>query len=130
MIRINASVYSICSFCSDARSIYSIAELISRPDRPVSVKPYTTIRRICLFDNENSPRRRVSPCGVKDVAKIFSRTPVSIEIQYAELCRLADVAQQNALDSFLWRGGIPDARKDQDAVNDWARAFAMASVAF
>jgi len=55
---------------------------------------------------------------------------VTIEAEYAELCRRAEIAQQNALDSFLWRGGIPDTRKDQDAVNDWARAFAMASVAF
>jgi hypothetical protein len=55
---------------------------------------------------------------------------MSFENEYAELCKRAEIAQQNALDSFLWRGGIPDARKDQDAVTDWARAYAMAAVAF
>jgi hypothetical protein len=55
---------------------------------------------------------------------------MNMEQEYAELCRKAEVARQNALDSFLWRGGIPDARKDQDAVTDWARAYGMAVVAF
>ena len=55
---------------------------------------------------------------------------MNLEAEYVQLCQRVEVAQQNALDSFLWRGGVPDARKDQEAVNDWARAFAMASVAF
>ena len=55
---------------------------------------------------------------------------MNMEQEYAELCKQAEIAQQNALDSFLWRGGVPDARKDQAAVHDWARAFGMATVAF
>jgi hypothetical protein len=55
---------------------------------------------------------------------------MNLEGEYAELKARAEAVWQNALDSFLWRGGIPDARKDQEAVNDWARAFAMATVTF
>jgi hypothetical protein len=55
---------------------------------------------------------------------------MSIEGEYAELKARAETVWQNTLDSFLWRGGIPDTRKDQEAVADWARAFALASVAF
>lgn len=55
---------------------------------------------------------------------------MSLEGEYAELMRRAETVWQHTLDSFLWRGGIPDARKDQAAVADWARSFAMATVAF
>jgi len=55
---------------------------------------------------------------------------MTIEEEYTELCQRVETMRQNALDSFLWRGGFPDARKDQEAVTDWARAFAFAAVAF
>jgi hypothetical protein len=55
---------------------------------------------------------------------------MNLEGQYAELKQRAEAVWQHTLDSFLWKGGIPDTRKDQAAVSDWARAFAMASVAF
>ena len=55
---------------------------------------------------------------------------MSLEGQYADLQQRAEAVRQTTLDTLLWRGGLPDSRKDQDAVLDWARAFAMASVAF
>src|SRR5687767_7663445 len=61
---------------------------------------------------------------------ILAKAGMSIEGEYSELKARAEAMWQNTLDSLLWKGGIPDARKDQDAVKDWARAFALASVAF
>src|SRR5262245_15233058 len=77
----------------------------------------------------SSAKLMIWSCRFGGVCGNYFRNPMSIEGEYAELARRAEAMWQKTLDSFLWRGGIPDARKDQDAVNDWARAFAMAMVA-
>src|SRR5687768_8697177 len=93
-------------------------------------------RLLCVRDAFCMLIKRLYPprIGLAAIAGSAENGPafplMSFENEYAELCKLAEAARQNALDSFLWRGGLPDTRKDQEAVNDWARAFAMASVAF